>query len=136
MKNLYDYFFYKIYKSVEYLSVPKFWSDWKSLAIIVVLEILTCNILEVSYHYYFNIPMQTVGSQRIGYYEIILVSFLIIVNYYLFIHNDKWKAIIDKFDSRKKNDILGGFIVWSIILSVVVIYWFYTIPLLSEIKYE
>lgn len=135
--KIYNYFFYRIYKSIEFISVPRFWSDWKAFAVVVILEIFVFNSLDVLYHYHFNIPMKTIGNQRISYSAIGLVLFLVVINYYYFEYNDKWKGIIQSFDKLpKKKDELGGVIVWCIILFIVIFYWFYIIDLLSFITYE
>ena len=39
MKKAYYYLFYKLYKFWEYISIPKFWSDFKAIVSIIALEI-------------------------------------------------------------------------------------------------
>jgi len=114
----YYYLFYKLYKFWEFVSIPRFWSDFKAIVSIVALEVWLLfsiiNTYSIVENNKFNIEFSN---------ALILVPFcsIIILNYTVFIHTDKWKEYNAEFDqlSRRKN-IIGGIIVWAIILSIIV----------------
>ena len=60
--KLYQYFFYKLYKSIEYTSVPKFWSEWKAIGFLILLEIWTINIIDVLFHYFTGMAMSSTSG--------------------------------------------------------------------------
>lgn len=63
----------------------------------------------------------------------VLIGF---VNWFLFSYQKKWKRHVIEFDklSSTKNR-LGGIIVSIIVVSIIVFYWFYAVPLLGKVKY-
>lgn len=134
LKSAYYYFFYKIYKSIEYTSElggGKFWTDFKASIVVSVLEIW----LITSVFVYYNIFIDR-------FYEFNMVAFfsataiIMIINYLLFVHYDKWKENNTKFDQLpKKENMIGGIIVWSIVVFIIVnlIFSFY---LMSQVDWS
>jgi hypothetical protein len=112
MKNGYKYFFYKLYRFAERVPSP-WWSEWKTALYLSVVEFLFLVSLEgyllILYRVHiiknsFNIP---------------LVLSLLGINYVLFLHNNKWKLYIKELDKQsRKQQLIGGIIVWSIILLI------------------
>lgn len=132
----YQYLFYKLYKFYESSMYSKWWSEWKAYVTMLALSIWLYSAIEISYHYFFNIPMKSSDTNTYST-MIIFSSIITAINWFLFEYQDKWKNIIEKFDklSKRKNKI-GGIIVWIIIISIIVFYWFYSIPLLGRLTYE
>src|SRR5690606_16723869 len=117
IKRAYYYLFYKLYKFWEWISYPKFWSNYKAIVSIGALEIW---ILFITFD-----VRALIRNEKLEYeisHPVILIPFLIIIigNYILFIHTDKWKEYNAEFDQlpRKKN-IIGGIIVWTIIILII-----------------
>ena len=112
----YYYLFYKLYKLWE-TAPAKFWSDWKACISLTALEIW---LLFLG----FNIR-SLINNEKLDLeitHPLIIIPFLLIIliNYFLFIHKEKWKEYNEDFDQlpRYKN-IIGGIIVWIIIISII-----------------
>jgi hypothetical protein len=132
---LYQYFFYKIYKSIEYTSVPKFWIEWKAIGLLILLEIWTINIIDVLFHYFTNIPISS-SSGILENYQIFIIIFLVIINYYIFNHKDKWKDYILYFEDKSKNQYkYGGIIVFTIVFLIILLYLLCLFYFMSKVKY-
>ncbi len=120
----YYYLFYKIYKSIEYTSEAlggKFLTDFKTIIVISTLEVWLLFLI-------FNIRSLIRNEKLeidITHPFIIIPSLIIIVgNYFLFVHIDKWKEYNAEFDKLpREKDIVGGIIVWAIIILITVGYW-------------
>ncbi len=132
----YQYFFYKLYRFYESSTYSKWWSDWKALVSIIVLEMWMYFSTEILYHYFFNVPMVS-SNDRIDLGMLIFGFIVSIINWSLFISQSKWRDIVEEFDKLSiKENRIRGIIVWVIIISIIVFYWFYSIPLLGKLKYE
>jgi len=113
----YYYLFYKLYKFWENGHFT-FWSEWKASISIIVLQIWFILSLFVYYKIFINRYIHLAGDNI----EIYLVAIPIWgINYFIFHHHSKWRSIVVEFDKlpQEKNKI-GGIIVWSIIILVVV----------------
>ena len=119
IKNAYYYFFYKIYKFWEYVSVPKFWSDVKALISIDVLVLFTVS----SAFFYFDLSF---GNKTIF---IICLMLMMLISNHLILRENICKEYINHFDNLPKlKNKIGGIIVGSIILLILTnfifsIYW-------------
>ncbi len=115
----YYYFFYHLYKFWEWISYPKFWSDFKAGVSMGVLEMWIISGLINYYRIYINQEMIFSRNFYIG-----MVVFVLGLNYLSFIHTDKWKEYNAEFDKlpRYKN-IICGIIIWIIIISIIVGFW-------------
>lgn len=119
----YYYIFYKLYNFWEKVSFPKFWSAFKAGVSLIALEIW----LVMSLINYYNI---FINRQFYLTKNIFLVIGILVaaVNVVIFTYLDLWKEYNKEFDllSKKKN-IIGGIIVWSIIVLIIInlIYSFY-----------
>ena len=132
----YQYIFYKLYRFYESSTYSRWWSDWKAYITILALSIWLYFAMNTCYHYFFNVPM--VSSDDIIDLGMLIFGLIVSVfNWYLFVYQNKWKNIVEEFDklSDKENRI-GGTIVWIIIISITIFYWFYSIPLLGKLKYN
>ncbi len=120
MMRAYYYLFYKLYNYWE-TAPAKFWSDFKAGISIITLEIWLLFLI-------FNIR-SLIRNEKLEFeisHPIIVVPTLIIIigNYILFVHTDKWKEYNAEFDQLpKKKNIIGGIIVWTIIILLTVSYW-------------
>lgn len=123
--KIYQYLFYKLYNSLEKYSSPRFWSEWKAslLLILLLFSIFYSLIL------YYEIFIDKYAS--IGNNYFILFSFIItvfIINYNLFLKQDKWKNIVRYFDKLSvKKQRLGSVIFILFCLGCIVnfVYAFY-----------
>lgn len=115
IERAYYYLFYKLYKFWEWISYPKFWSDFKAIVSITALEMWLIGGLINYYRIYIDHEMTFSKNFYIG-----MAIFFAVLNYIIFIHTDKWKDYNAEFDQlpRKKN-IIGGIIVWIIIISII-----------------
>lgn len=98
----YYYVFYKLHKFWDYVSVPKFWSEWKAS--------LSMDILEIFYilsfiNYYTIITENSINLGNGKLLTLIVVLFISITNYFIFNHKNQWEDIIAEFDElpRRKN---------------------------------
>jgi len=114
--KIYYYFFYQLYKFWEWISYPKFWSDFKATVSIIFLEI---GIIYSGIFYYSYITNTKLENTNI--LEILIGILIIGLNYFSFIHLDKWKEYNAEFDKLpKKKNIIYGIIVWVIIITILV----------------
>ncbi|WP_326983446.1 hypothetical protein VUJ46_02550 [Chryseobacterium sp. MYb264] len=120
INKIYDYFFYKMYKWVEYTSElggGRFWSDWKAslsmdgiIYFIIISLFIYCKVI-------FGYTIDINFDNR---YVLILVIPVALFNYFVFNHNDRWRRIISTFDELpSKKNVIGGWIVLGIILMII-----------------
>lgn len=132
----YQYVYYKFYKFWEFVSVPRFWSDWKAGISLFALELWFFGSIFVYYKIYFN-PYVDLKLDTIERFILIIV--LGELKYYTFSYNQKWKKIINRFDKlpRYKN-ILGGWIVFliSIFIFLNLLYSFFLMSKIDWSVYE
>ncbi|MDD5152005.1 MAG: hypothetical protein PHC28_16250 [Flavobacterium sp.] len=134
--KLYQYFFYKLYKSIEYTSVPKFWSEWKAIGLLILLEIWAINIVDVLFHYFTGITMSST-SGILESYQIFVIIFLVLINYYIFYYKDRWKDYIIYFEDKSKSQYrYGGIIVFGIVFLIISLYLLCLFYFMSKLKYE
>ncbi len=134
--KLYQYFFYKLYKSIEYTSVPKFWSEWKAIGLLILLEIWTINIIDVLFHYFTGMAMSST-SGILENYQIFVIIFLVLINYYIFYYKDRWKEYILYFEDKSKSQYrYGGIIVFIIVFLIISLYLLCLFYFMSKLKYE
>ncbi|ROH97952.1 hypothetical protein [Chryseobacterium daecheongense] len=139
IKKAYYYFFYKIYKSIEYTSDElggKFWSDWKASLVLDVLFYFIITSLFIYYKIFFNRYIHLSESN----FDIFLIIIpIILFNYFIFHHKYQWKNIVKEFDRlpREKN-LLGGWIVFGIILFIIanLIFSFYLMSQIDWVQYR
>ena len=136
LMKAYQYLFYKLYRFYETSTYSRWWSEWKAYVSMLALSIWLYQAIETSWYYFFNIPMKS--SDTDTYTSIIIFgSIIAVTNWFIFEYQDKWKHIVEEFDKLpKKQNRIGGVIVWMIIILIIVFYWVYSIPLLGKLKYE
>ncbi|ROH97953.1 hypothetical protein [Chryseobacterium daecheongense] len=87
-------------------------------------------------YYLFNIPIESSDYSSIDISTVIIGFSFIILNWYIFEHEDKWKTIIKEFDLlAKKTNRIGGIIVWILIILIVVLYWYSIFSILPKLTY-
>ena len=108
----YQYLFYKLYRFYETSMYSRWWSDWKALVTIIVMEMWT---LFSSAFYY---QAFTGNVPDFDFFIWTISAILAIWNWYLFEHQDKWKNVVEEFDKLpKKQNRIGSFIVLVVILA-------------------
>ncbi|SHG85525.1 hypothetical protein [Chryseobacterium vrystaatense] len=131
IKKLYYYLFYKLYKFWDYISVPKFWSNYKASLSIVILEIF----IIISCTNYYNILYNSNSGILSNSGWITIVMLLVVVDYYVFHSKDQWNHIIIEFDEScsGKNKIYS-ILAWGLILLVIsnMIFSFYCLNLKAK----
>lgn len=122
LKRIYYYFFYKLYKFWDYISVPKFWSEWKAGISIVALELWSV-FTALNYYDIINNSKEKLSLTS----PVILIPLLIIIilNYIAFDYYDYvWKKYNIRFDNLpKRKNMIGGIIVWTIILFIIIAFF-------------
>lgn len=136
MKKAYYYFFYKIYRSIEYtseLSGGKFWSEWKTSLVLDCLIYFIITSFFIYYKIFFNRHIH-LNDGNIDVY--IVVGIVVILNYFIFHHRKQWKKIVTEFDQlSKRNNLIGGWIVFGVVILILInlVYSFY---LMSQISWN
>lgn len=136
IQKSYYYFFYKIYRSIEYTS-KSFGGEsiMSSKAGLVMLALEAWVLFSIGAYYkiYTKTSIQLSISMPIIYIPAVLIFAF---NYFTLDYKDNWKKYNSEFAnySKKKNRI-GGWIVFGIIVLIIanLIYSFY---LLSEIDWS
>ncbi len=123
IKRAYFYFFYKLYKFWECVSVPKFWSEWKALLSVMVIELWLLASLGI---YYTVITKKGMVLSLTKPIIFIPLAAILVINYLTFLPNNIWEQYVQEFDkiSKKKNNI-WGFVVWVVILAIIANFIFY-----------
>lgn len=139
MKKSYYYFFYKIYRSIEFtseLAGGKFLTQFKAGAVMIALEIWILISLGAYYAVYTKTFIELNISMPIAYIPLLII---VVFNYFTIDYNDNWKQYNSEFEnySRKKSRI-GGWIVFGIVLLVVfnLIYSFYLMTTVNWNQYR
>lgn len=132
----YQYFFYKLYRFYESSMYSKWWSEWKAYLSILALSIWLYSAIQTSYHYFFKVPLES-SNAIIDFSTLIFVLIISAINWFVFVYESRWKNIVSEFDKlSKRQNKIGGIIVWTIIISILIFYWIYSIPLLGKITYK
>ncbi len=117
MKRLYYYLFYKLYKFWDYVSVPKFWSDFKAIVSIIALETWLFLSLFAYYAYSSKKNIELSLSQPIIYLPFALVLF---IKYLAFNNKNVWKKYFKEFDRLPRNrNRIGSWVVFFFVILVV-----------------
>ncbi|SEH49282.1 hypothetical protein [Chryseobacterium culicis] len=121
IKKAYYYFFYKIYKSIEYTSElvgGAFWTDFKTGLVVGTLEIWLLASGLIYYSIIKDIKLNLTLTNPIVLIPLIL---LLILNYFAFIRTDVWKKYNAEFDKLPKDkNKKGAIIVWAIIAFITI----------------
>lgn len=114
---MYYYLFYRLYKFWE-KAPARFWSDFKSGISIIALEVW---LLFSLFNYYSLIRNEKLDISFTSPVIIFPLILIFIVNYWFFVHNDKWKYYVVEFDKIPRNkNLIGGIVIWLIIVIIIV----------------
>lgn len=115
----YYYVFYKLNRFWELVSMSKFLNNFKSVISIAAVEMWLVGSLINYYRIFKDNELTFSMSFYIG-----IALFFAALNYFLFIHTDKWKKYDEEFGQlpRYKN-IIGGIIVWIVIILIIVAFF-------------
>jgi len=116
LNKMYQYAFYIFYRFSE--KAPSRWmSEWKAGLVLLVLEIW----LWVSFICYYSVLTKTTRIYRIHDPLVFIpLTFLVVINYYIFYRNDRWKAQVREFNQLpKKTNRIGSIAVWLVAITVI-----------------
>ncbi|AWG26264.1 hypothetical protein [Flavobacterium kingsejongi] len=98
----YEFLFYKLFGFFETSMYSRWWSEWKSLTTILVLELWTIHSIKIYYHFFSVKALNNSGDAMS--IEIIAFGILLaVIKWYLFEYKDKWKQIVAHFDKLPKS---------------------------------
>jgi hypothetical protein len=120
MKKAYYYFFYKIYRSIEFtskLSGAPFLTFFKAGLVMITLEVWVLLTIG-SYYSVYTKKAKELSIAMPGVYIPLLV--ILVFNYYTLDYKETWRKYNFEFSrlSRQK-DIIGGWIVSGIIIFII-----------------
>lgn len=136
IKKSYYYFFYKIYRSIEYtseLSGGKFLTRSKAGLVMLALQVWILFSFGAYYRIFTKTSIQLSFSMPIIYVPAIIIFAF---NYFTLDYKDNWKKYNNEFAnySKRKNRI-GGWIVFGIIL-LIISNFIYALYLMSQIDWS
>lgn len=109
--TFYYYIFYCIYRFWSFVNTTEWGAATRSAITILALEIWT------SISILFYLKVKNVSDE--AFYSVF--GFILLINLYLFILNDKWKPYFEKFNKYDKSKkIKLNIISWTIIIGLLV----------------
>ena len=109
--SFYYYIFYCIYRFWAFVNTTEWGAATRSAITILALEIWT------SFSILFYLKVKNVSNE--AFYSVF--GFILLINLYLFILNDKWKSYFEKFKKYDKpKKIKLDIISWTIIIGLLV----------------
>lgn len=119
LNKIYYYFFYKIYKAIQYVSAPfgDHLINFKAGLVMIALEIWLVSSIGI----YYSIITKTKIELSI-FMPIIYIPLIIILgfNYYSLDYLDIWKKYNEEFDKlSKKINIIGSWVVFGVIFLII-----------------
>ena len=136
MKKAYYLLFYKIYSFFKSISDDG-WADWKSYVIIGGSQ----GLLIVEFYVWCDIIFKNRNIEFSNPYKVVipLAIFIAVINYYIFLQDDKWREYEEEFKNytKKKSSIVGwlSFLFLIGVLSSLV-FAFYQMSLIDWSKYR
>lgn len=120
IRKAYCYFFFKIYRSIEYpseLSGGKFLTSVKAGVVIVALEIWILMSIGAYYSYFTKTAVELSLSMPIVYIPLLIILGF---NYFTLDYTDIWKDYVKDFEKiTPRKNRKGGWIVFGIVLFVI-----------------
>ena len=113
IREMYEYLYYKIYKAMNNEAFP--WgADWRACGVLLIVDLLFVYSF-VLYYMIFDM------SFNIYITAIIPCVFFAVLHIYLFLYQDRWRSIVEKYDHwPEKKNVQGSLIVWGVIIFVFV----------------
>lgn len=110
IKKVYYFYFYSFYKFWDCISIPKFWSDTKSVISLIVLK----SFLFISVMYYFDLNFSK------GQLILFSLVFIILPDLYLFVFRNEWKSYLVYYDNlpKTKNKIYKMIVGFTVLLVI------------------
>lgn len=133
MFTFYKYLFYKLYISLEKYSSPRFWSEWKAASLLVLLLLSIVYSLILYYTIYIN-RLSSIGGNV--YIIGSIAIFLSVINYSIFIFQNKWIVIVEKFNKIPKRRNQIGSLVFLLFCTGCVANIVYAFYLFSQIDWS
>jgi hypothetical protein len=132
-KNIYSYIFYKLYKFYE--AAPSKWlSDWKALCSLIVLEIW-CLITIMVYYKVFT-KKDLISDNNLTATCIIVVILLTGFNYSMFMHQNRWKRDVKKFDAWPAGKNRKGAIFVLLLILLILGNFVFSFYLMSQVNWK
>jgi hypothetical protein len=119
IKKLYYYFFYKIYKAIQYTSAPfgEFLTNFKAGLVMIALEIWSVFFIGIYYSLITDTKIELFISMPIIYIPLITI---IGFNYYSLNYLTIWKSYYKEFEQLpKRKNIMGSWVVFGIVLFII-----------------
>ena len=105
IKFCYYYLFYKIYKHFE--KEPSVWlSEWKASLLVDLIIFIILFLFVIYYNIFVDRNFSYDIENLYFYVTIFYFSLIIVPNYYIFNHKDRWKMIVKEYDKFPKNKII------------------------------
>jgi len=114
--TVYKYLFYRLYKLLRRGEMA-WWTDFRTSLMLSVFEILILALIEFKITMHWNLAGE-VFYGKWGYIALI-ASPPLLINYFLFLHQNKWEQVIQKFDSEEKSNKRKNDLVLSVVLILV-----------------
>lgn len=118
VKKTYYYFFYKIFKSIEYTSKEfggEFMIDFKTSLVLITLEIF----IIFSFANYYNIFFHSDSGIFPNSIWVIIILILTMIDYFIFHSKKQWKNIINNFDKLTENENNRGS--WIVFVTIALV---------------
>jgi len=131
IKKAYYYFYYKTYNFFINISDDAL-NSFKPAVLISALEV----ILVMDFFIWHTIVTKNDAAL---FPYVCIVIFIAVFNSYVFLHNNKYKTYYPEFENyRKKKKIIGGWIVFVIVLLIIdsLIFSFYQMSLIDWRPYR
>ncbi|QRI51485.1 hypothetical protein [Elizabethkingia anophelis] len=132
IKRAYYYFFYKMYKLIDYTSTISggaFLTDFKASLAMIALEVWFVASL---FNYYAILIDENFIVKKVHF--IILGILVLLLNYFTFDNNDIWKDYIKKFDQLPERVNKRGSIFFYTIIIFIISNFILSLYLLYEIR--
>ena len=133
IKFCYYYLFYKIYKHFE--KGPSVWlSEWKATLLVDLIFFIIMFLFVIYYNIFVDRNFSYDIENLYFYVTIFYFSLIIVPNYYIFNHKDRWKMIVKEYDKFPKNkNYIGGWVVLIFILLLLslLLYGYYLMSIID-----
>ena len=128
LKKMYYYLFYKFYRLFEAYKTTRWLTDIKAVIVVMSIEVWALFSLQN----YYDVLLHQHGKLSFYSFKVLIpFAIIIIINWFAFVHDDKWKEYVYEFDQwPKEKNKKGTWIVAGITLFVfaILVFSFYLNP--------
>ena len=114
LTKMYHYLFYKYYRLFEAFKTTRWLTDTKAVIVVMSIEIW----ILFSLNNYYDILSHHRGQLNFISFKVLIPFIsLILINWYTFLKDDRWKDYVKEFDQwPKRKNIIGGWIIAGVTL--------------------